>query len=145
MPSVCGPVPINITLPKNSDLHMLLAVHAHMKGIKFKSIKVVDEDTKEQSPLQNHPVSKDLPHSQAAEPMFKTKSFSERMLDRFMQRTVYCEFMATVTDKSPQGDDSQLCDKLTKLAMLIQDVTKYSNKILNDVGVGKDVAEAQEV
>ncbi|KAK0488250.1 hypothetical protein EDD18DRAFT_1359726 [Armillaria luteobubalina] len=53
--------------------------------------------------------------------------------------------MATVTNQSLQGDNTQLCDELTKLSALIQDVSNYADKILNDVGVGKDAAEAQEI
>ncbi|KAK0222070.1 hypothetical protein IW262DRAFT_1460354 [Armillaria fumosa] len=64
---------------------------------------------------------------------------------RVYAKRLYHEFMATVTNQSPQGDDTRLCDELTKLGTLIQDVTNYANKILNNVGVGKDLAEAQEI
>ncbi|KAK0492639.1 hypothetical protein EDD18DRAFT_1108651 [Armillaria luteobubalina] len=81
----------------------------------------------------------------------RTKSKNEEFLNlidrrpRVYAERLYREFMATVTDQSPQGDDTQLCDKLTKLGALIQDVSNYADKILNDVGVGKDLVEAQEI
>ncbi|KAK0491899.1 hypothetical protein EDD18DRAFT_1109314 [Armillaria luteobubalina] len=93
------------------------------------------------------PVPEDLPHSQAAEPTSTNEDFLN-LIDHWpwvYAEKVYRKFMATVTNKFPQGDNSRLCDELTKLATLIQDVTKYSDKILNNVGVGKDLAEAQEV
>ncbi|KAK0505476.1 hypothetical protein EDD18DRAFT_1344301 [Armillaria luteobubalina] len=109
-------------------------------------------------------VSKDGPHPQQGTdpPASHIKLFTQRILKRISSKNeeflvlidrrprvyaerLYREFMAMVTDQSPQGDDTRLCDELTKLGTLIQDVTNYADKILNDTGVGKDLAEAQEI
>ncbi|KAK0493750.1 hypothetical protein EDD18DRAFT_1356210 [Armillaria luteobubalina] len=57
---------------------------------------------------------------------------------------LYLAFMASVTAKQPQGDDSKICGKITKISELIDPINKHEARILNIAGVGLELAEVHE-
>ncbi|KAK0499957.1 hypothetical protein EDD18DRAFT_1348761 [Armillaria luteobubalina] len=76
------------------------------------------------------------------------KSLTKRLIDRALAKNndflvlvdhspykyaerLYQSFMETITPATPQGDDDQICQELMKLGELIQDVTKFEDRILN--------------
>ncbi|KAK0228034.1 hypothetical protein IW262DRAFT_1455230 [Armillaria fumosa] len=90
-----------------------------------------------------------------------TKTLANMMLDRiahtneeFMalikrQPRAYADrlflvFMATVTMDTPEGDDSEICDEITKIEEFIDTVNKHKATILNTAGVGQELAEAHK-
>ncbi len=90
------------------------------------------------------------------------KSLTKRLLDRVHRKNsdfltlvdhsprayaerLYLAFMKTVTQKTPQGDDDELCQELMKIGEIIQDVTKFEDRILNAAGVGDDLVEVQHI
>ncbi|KAK0481070.1 hypothetical protein EDD18DRAFT_1436517 [Armillaria luteobubalina] len=52
--------------------------------------------------------------------------------------------MTSVTADKPQGDDSPICTKITKIGELIDTINKYEARILNLAGVGPELAEAHK-
>ncbi|KAK0500246.1 hypothetical protein EDD18DRAFT_1349119 [Armillaria luteobubalina] len=57
---------------------------------------------------------------------------------------LFLAFMAMVTVETLDGDDSQICDGITKIGELIDSVNKHEATILNVAGVGQELAEAHE-
>ncbi|KAK0497918.1 hypothetical protein EDD18DRAFT_1104420 [Armillaria luteobubalina] len=53
-------------------------------------------------------------------------------------------FFATVTMDTPEGDDSEICEQITKISEFIDIVNKHEATILNAAGVGQELAEAHE-
>ncbi|KAK0493891.1 hypothetical protein EDD18DRAFT_1107856 [Armillaria luteobubalina] len=53
-------------------------------------------------------------------------------------------FFATVTVDTPEGDDSEICEQITKISEFINVVNKHEATILNAAGVGQELAEAHE-
>lgn len=58
---------------------------------------------------------------------------------------MYLAFMKTVTQKTPQGDDDELCQELMKIGEIIQEVTKFNDRILNATGMEDDLAKVQHI
>ncbi|KAK0470908.1 hypothetical protein IW261DRAFT_1572598 [Armillaria novae-zelandiae] len=57
---------------------------------------------------------------------------------------LFMAFMATVTMDTPEGDDSEICNEITKISEFIDVVDKHEVTILNTAGVGQELAEAHE-
>ncbi|KAK0500751.1 hypothetical protein EDD18DRAFT_1348152 [Armillaria luteobubalina] len=101
-------------------------------------------------------------HQNISQPKQVVKSLTKRLLDRAHAKNtefmtlidrspckyaegLYLRFMETVTQRTPRGDDDELCQELLKIGELIKDVTTFEDRILNAAGIGDDLAEAQQI
>ncbi|KAK0499344.1 hypothetical protein EDD18DRAFT_1102710 [Armillaria luteobubalina] len=84
-----------------------------------------------------------------AKPM---KTLANMMLERIAHTNdefmvlIKCQpsFMAMVTMETLDGNNSQICDGITKIGELIDSIDKHEATILNVAGVRQELAEAHE-